>query len=256
MTRPAVPASSLALTLLAAAAAACGGGSPKKATAGDGSAGAHVAKVPVPDTEPDDDIEIQSSHGRMDPAVIETGLEPHKEDLGACYTSRVGKRTWLGGHVSIHWEIRKDGTVTAVKLAESDLGAWEIERCLLEIARAATFGKPIGGDAEFSLPLEFSLKGRLDVWEEDRALKAIGGQTASLDACDKAKGMKGAPPEDVTVTLYLGAGGKAQSVGFSSPKTVFDDAWIECAQKAALAWRLPDPGRGVAKLAIRYRAAQ
>ena len=71
----------------------------------------------------------------MDPAVIEAGLEPHKEDLGACYTARVGKRTWLGGKVSIHWDISKDGTVTAVKLAESDLGSWEIEKCLLETAR-------------------------------------------------------------------------------------------------------------------------
>ena len=68
----------------------------------------------------------------------------------------------------LHWDIRKDGTVTAVKLAESDLGAWPIEKCLLEIARAATFDKPIGGDADFSLPLDFSAKGRLEVWDEDR----------------------------------------------------------------------------------------
>ncbi|HWU90879.1 MAG TPA: AgmX/PglI C-terminal domain-containing protein, partial [Kofleriaceae bacterium] len=232
-----------------------GGG--RKPAGGSGSpAGPHVSRVPVEDTEPDDGVEFTSSRGRMDPAAIEAGLAPHKEDLGACYTTRVGKRTWLRGHVSIHWDIHKDGTVAAVKLAESDLGAWPIEKCLLETARAATFGKPIGGDADFSLPLDFASKGRLELWDEDRALRAVGGQLVTLDACDRAKGAKGPPPEDVTITVYVGPHGKAQSAGFASPRSVLDDAWAECAEKAALAWRLPDPRGTVAKLAVRYRAPQ
>jgi hypothetical protein len=140
-----------------------------------------------------------------------------------------------------------------VKLSESDLGAWEIEKCLLELARVATFDKPIGGDADFTVPLEFSPTGRTIVWDEDQGLKAVGGQLAKLDVCAKAKGVKGGHPQDVTVTVYVGARGKAQSVGFSSPKTVLDDAWAECAEKAALGWRLPDPRGTVAKLAVRYR---
>jgi hypothetical protein len=190
----------------------------------------------------------------MEPAANQIGIEPHKEGLGDCYMTRVGKRGWLGGHVSIHWEIHRDGTITAVKLAESDLGAWPIEKCLLEIARGATFGKPIGGDADFSIPLDFSSKGRPALWDEDQALKAVGGQLAALDACAKAKGVKGPAPEDVTVTLYVGPQGKAQSVGFASPRSVLDETWAECAEKAALAWRLPDPKGAVAKLAVRYRA--
>jgi len=61
-------------------------------------------------------------------------------------------------------------------------------------------------------------------------------------------------PDDVTLTLYVGPGGKAQSVGFSSGKSAIDDAWAECAEKTAMAWRLPDPKGVIAKLAIRYRA--
>jgi hypothetical protein len=168
--------------------------------------------------------------------------------------SRVGKRRWLGGHVSIHWDIKRDGTISAVKLAESDLGAWSIEKCLLDIARAATFGKPIGGDADFSLPLDFSATGKSASWDEDQSLKAVGGQLAKLDACAKAKGVKGPAPRDVTITVYVGPQGKAQSVGFASARSVLDDVWAECAEKAALAWRLPDPRGTIAKLAVRYRA--
>jgi TonB family protein len=160
------------------------------------------------------------------------------------------KRRWLGGHVVLHWDIKADGTVTAVRLAESDLGAWPIEKCLLDVARAAEFSKPIGGDADFQIPLDFAAKGRLVSWDEDQALRAVGGQLVKLDACATKKVPS---PSDVTVTLYVGPGGKAQSVGFAG-KTVIDDAWAECAVKAAMALRLPDPKGQIAKLAVKYRS--
>ncbi|MBA3819721.1 MAG: AgmX/PglI C-terminal domain-containing protein [Deltaproteobacteria bacterium] len=268
--------------------AACGGGSggaPKVEPVSDPK---RTTRVPVEDDEPQDGVEMVGARGRMDPAVIEAGIAPHTTSLSECYTTQVGKRRWLGGHVSLHWEVTKTGEISAVKLAESDLGAWPVEKCLLDVARSATFGKPIGGDADFSLPLDFSAKGRSLSWDEDMAVRAVGGQLAGLDACAEGgdgngngngngksgkhgkggKGGKGGkaakaaskpapkltPPEDVTVTIYVGPQGKAQSVGFSSPKTVLDDAWAECAEKTVLAWRLPDPRGTIAKLAIRYRA--
>jgi hypothetical protein len=95
-------------------------------------------------------------------------------------------------------------------------------------------------------------------WDEDQALRAVGGQVAKLDECVKPpKGKKlDKPikqPSDVTITLYVGPAGKAQSVGFSSPKTELDEHWVECAEKTAMAWRLPDPKGTYAKLAVRYR---
>jgi hypothetical protein len=233
--------------------AACGGGS-HSAKPAKPSGPTHVTRtIPVADTEPEDGVEIVSTHGHMDPAVVDAGLTPHKESLSDCYTTRVGKRRWLGGHVALHWDINKAGEVTAVKLAESDLGAWPVEKCLLEVARMATFGKPIGGDADFMVPLDFTAKGKPAFWDEDQGIRAVGGQLAKLDTCAKAKGVKGGHPSDVTITVYIGPQGKAQSVGFSSAKTVLDDAWADCAEKAALAWRLPVPKGQIAKLAVRYR---
>jgi hypothetical protein len=237
---------------LVLAAAACGGKPAQPASPAEPAA----KRVPV-DDEVDDGLELASSRGRMDPAVVEAGIAPHKEALGDCYMSRVAGRRWLGGRVSIHWDIQGDGTISAVKLAESTVGAWPIEKCLLDIARAATFGKPRGdADADFSLPLEFLPTGSVDIWDEDRSLRAVGGQVAKLDACAKAKGVKGPMPDDVTITVYIGPQGKAQSVGFSSAASVLEDAWVECAEKTAMAWRLPDLKGTVAKIAVRYRAAQ
>jgi TonB family protein len=212
------------------------------------------------DDEAQDGVTFVHKRGQMAQDTIEAGLQPHAQELTDCYMTKVGRRRWLGGHVVLHWNVKADGTVSSVKLSESDLGNWDIEKCLLETARTATFGKPVGGDADFTVPLDFSARGNAQVWDEDKSLRAIGGQLAKLDACPDAKAMKAAKkpmtrPVNVTVTLYVGPHGKTQSVGFSSPNTEITDDWMECAAKAATTWRLPDPRGQVAKLAIRYKPA-
>jgi len=209
------------------------------------------ARVIVEDSEHEreEGVEIVHARGHMEKEAIERGVAPHADEMSKCYTMKVGHRRWLGGHVQLTWDIRADGTITRV-LLDGDLGAWDIEKCLLDVARAATFDKPVGGDADFALPLAFSPTSPTEPWDDDRALKAIGKQLAKLDACGKAE----APPDDVTITIYVGARGKAQSVGFASPTSELTDTWAECAHKAALAWRLPNPKGAIAKLAIKYRA--
>lgn len=244
----------LALCMLVA----CGGSSKPAPKPAPEPKPTYTTRVPAPDDEQEDGVELTSSKGHVDEHAVTEGLEPHKADLSACYTSKVGKRRWLGGHVSLQWDIDKAGTVTKVLLAESDLGAWDVEKCLLDIARSASFGKPVGGDAEVALPLDFSAKGKSAVWDEDASLRAVGGQIQKLDECVKPpKNVKLkkpiAMPDDVTVTVYVGPAGAAQSVGFSSKVSEIEDLWAQCAEKQAMSWRLPDPKGQIAKLAVRYR---
>jgi TonB family protein len=228
---------------------ACGGKAPPPASTEPVISAKATTRVPVEDDENEDGVQILNARGHMDPKAVEAGIAPHAQALTECYTTQLHKRRWLGGHVVLHWEIKRDGTVTAVRLAESDLGAWPIEKCLLDVARMAEFGPPINGDADFQLPLDFTAKGKLISWDDDQALRAVGGQLVKLDACATKKVPA---PSGVIVTLYVGPGGKAQSVGFAG-STVIDDAWAECAAKAALALRLPDPRGQIAKLAVKYR---
>jgi hypothetical protein len=231
-------------------ASGCGGSPPPKPQPKPEPPPPPVAKRQVVEdsSEPEEGVTIVNAHGHMEKEAVEAGLSPHTSELTDCYMKKVGRRKWLGGHVLIHWDIKKDGTITAIKLmSESDLGAWPIEKCLLDVARSASFDKPVGGDADFSLPLDFSAKGATLPWNEDQALKAVGGQLVKLEACDK----KNAPHHDVTITIYVGPHGKAQSVGFSSDRIEIKDKWAECAEKTAMAWRLPDPKGMIAKLAVR-----
>jgi len=205
-------------------------------------------RIQVEEPEPDDGVTVRLAHGHMEPEVVQAGIAPHAEELTGCFATRVGKRRWLGGHVTLHWDIRADGEVTKVVLSESDLGSWPVEKCLLEVARSATFGKPVGGNADFVVPLDFKPLGPSMPWDEDRGIKAVGKQLSTLAKCTKKR-----PADEVVITMYVGPHGQAQSVGFSAAKAVIDDVWGDCAEKLALAWKLPDPRGTVAKLAIRYR---
>lgn len=205
----------------------------------------------IEDTSADDDagdgVEVVSSRGHMEPDDIEAGIAPHQEAMESCYIDNVHKKKWLGGKVTLTWQITKDGVVTGVAISESDLGNWGMEKCLLGAARAATFAKPKGGDADFSIPLEFTAKGSSVWWDEDVGIKAVGKRVDELAKCSK----DGAPAQEVLITIYVGTRGKVQSVGFSSAGAIAD-AWGDCVQKLVDGWTLADPRGKVAKLALRY----
>jgi len=228
--------------------AACGGSKPPPPTPPESPPAPVAKRVPIEDSEVEEGVTVVNARGHMEKEAVEAGLAPHSNELTDCYMKNAKRRKWLGGHVLIHWDIKKDGTLTAVKLmSESNLGAWPIEKCLLDVARSASFDKPIGGDADFTLPLDFTAPRSSLPWSEDQALKAVGGQLVKLEQCDK----KHVRQHDVTITLYVGPHGKAQSVGFSSDSVEINEKWAECATKAAMGWRLPDPKGVVAKLAVR-----
>jgi TonB family protein len=246
-------ASLVVVALAFALGAACGGGGAPTKPVTEPVDRPPTRRV-IEDTSQDDDdsgdgLEVVSTRGHMEPGDIEAGIAPHSAQLEACYIDKVGRRKWLGGKVQLTWQITKAGEVTSVVVADSDLGAWAIEKCLLEVARAATFAKPKGGDADFSLPLEFSAKGASVWWDEDVGVKAVGKRIDAIAKC--AEG--GAPADEVLITMYVGTRGKVQSVGFSSVAAV-PDAWADCTAKAIESWTLADPRGKVAKLALRWRA--
>lgn len=264
-------------------AAACGSSAPPPAKP-EPVVEKKVTRVPIEDESndevPEEGVTFTKTKGAMTKEAIEAGLAPHTQELSDCYMKKVGKRKFIGGHIVLHWDIKANGTITSVKMAESDLGSREIEQCLVDIAWAATFEKPSGGDADFTVPLDFSPTRNTQFWDEDKALRAVGGQIAALEDCDnpekKADKTKGGhkkkapppkkdpdvkperpeprPPSNVVVTLYVGPQGKAQSVGFSSPTSELGQKWTACAEQAAMGWRLPDPRGQIAKLAVRYKA--
>lgn len=232
-----------------AALAGCGGSRPR-AEPGPTVSPVLLTRVPVEELPAEDDVALVHGKGHVEPAVVEAAIAPHRDALTACYLQRVGKRRWLGGQLTLRWDVAADGAMTQVVLAESDLGAWPIEKCLLDLARTITFGAPIGGAAEVVLPLALAARGRVVIWKDEQSDRAVGTQLGKLDRCARGKVVA---PRNVRITLYVGPHGRVQSVGFSSNSHAIDDAWAACAEKLVLGWSLPDPKGQVAKLGVRYR---
>ncbi len=241
-------------------ATACGG---SQAKPGDERRGS--SRRVVEDSDEEDGVTLQTSRGVLEPDQIRGVVEPHSNELSSCYLSRVGDRRWLGGRVLLKWELEADGAVRSVHIAESDLGTWPVEKCLLEHSRRLKFPAPRGGATDFTVPLEFSATGSAVVWDEDRSATALGDQLARLDTCGQAPVPAGAPaaaaaaapllegPHDLLVTLYANSQGHVLSAGFSvEDQTGFSERWADCAYNLAMTWRIPDPRAPVVKLAARY----
>lgn len=241
------------------AATGCGGGqgtsstAPESASPGDDEAMArHRAMGPQVDDEEDDDgVAIEGLGGRLDVYHIRQGLEPHEGKISDCHVSRQGRRRYIGGQVELAFVVNADGTVKSVRFLRSDLGAWPIERCLLEVGRGIVFPEPEGnGEADFTLPLSFSARGRVALWEQEQAQAEVGERMAELAACAAEAGTE--EPGKVSITLYVGTRGQVQSVGFAAPDAALDDAWATCAESKIMAWSLSDPRGQVAKLHVVY----
>jgi hypothetical protein len=250
----------LLLTFLCAATlTACGGADkssdePAQPDDDDERGDTRISKVPDIDDDDDDDdgdISIEGLRGRMSVQDIESGIKPHQNELMECYTSRVRSKTHIGGDVEIKWEIGRDGMVKWVQLVESDLGAWPIERCMLEVSQQMSFPKPKGGDADFSVPLGFEATRGVLWWSADKGEEAVAEVLPQLSECAGRAGTSN--PSNVFATIYVGVRGTVMGAGFASPENdPIPLEWADCAEEVVKTWTLHDPQGKIAKAGFRY----
>lgn len=203
------------------------------------------------DGDDDENLEIEGLRGRLDTYDIERGVQPHTQALSACYHGKVGRQRYIGGDIEFKFLIARSGEVKQVQLHKSDLGAWQVEKCLLETARQMTFARPKGGEAEFTLPLEFSATRSTRWLEEDVGLQQVKPFLKELRECARETSTRN--PRGVMVTVYVGPRGVVKSAGFANAgKREIAAEWADCAEAKIRAWTLADPLGRIAKLAFRY----
>lgn len=231
------------------------GGSEKKAEPAPGielGERPETRRTVVPEEEEDDgSLQVSGLRGHLDTYDIQRGVEPHAQALTDCYSSISRRRRYVGGAIELAYVVARTGEVKSVRTGKSDLGSWVVEKCLLEVAAQMSFPRPKGGEAEFSLPLEFTATRPASWIEEEVGRAQIEPVVSELDEC--AAEAKVRKPRDVVVTLYVGARGAVQSVGFATAaKKPLDPAWADCAETRILAWTLADPLGRIAKLSFPY----
>lgn len=199
------------------------------------------------------DMEIEGLSGRLEVYDIQRGIEPHSQALSDCYATKITRKNrFISGEVELKFVVGRDGTVKLVHLVQSDLGSWMMESCMLEIARAMRFARPKGhGDADFTVPLSFTSRAPLAVWEPARAQGEVGAdKLAQLAACATETGT--VDPQGIWITVYVGTRGRVQSVGFASPGGPLESVWVECAAARVALWSLSDPRGQIAKASFQY----
>ena len=147
-----------------------------------------------------------------------------------------------------------DGRSTLVHVRSSNLGSYEVERCLAAEAAKIRFARPQGfGIASFEYSLEFISTGAIPVVELGSAalaaeLPTIGNRL--FEDCD------GLGIDEVRATLYVDRRGRVRSVGFGS-STPLPPERAACLVRSLKRETLPVNvhGAALARVAIALRKA-
>lgn len=238
-----LPHRKVAAAFAAMVAAACGGTARPTETAPPARDPANEPPAAGAEAEVGDDgdgMEVEGLLGTLDTSDIDPVLERNMGAFERCYQDGIGKTWFIGGRVELKFRVARDGSVKQVQIAEGDLGAWPIEKCILGVARAMTFARPKGGEAEFRFPIEFAPRGRVEPMAEALVETELAPRLAELAKC--ADEAKVPAPHEVGLTVYVGPGGVVKSAGFATrAETPFEDAWADCAAAKASTWKFPDP---------------
>jgi hypothetical protein len=192
-----------------------------------------------PPQELDDNVQISGSGvlGSLDDDQASAPLQMHWNEIVRCKEgARPKPPSYVGGRVALQFRIDRQGGVRKVALTENTLGNWTIEKCILAIARGLHFSRPKGGEAEFTYPIEFQGRGQMTEWGAAQVEVPFQKKRKELSECNSAHFKK----PQVTLTFYLGPGGRVTSAGFASSEEV-SESYAECLLDKVSELKFPDP---------------
>lgn len=179
------------------------------------------------------DIRVEGGGGTLAPGV-ENVVASAGPEFQAC--AREHGARYVGGHVSLAVRVGTDGKKKDAWVAESDLGSWAVEKCLLGVARTLAFGAAKGGEVTVSVPVDLAAAAETAPMSpalQNDALKKI----QVVRRCGKLAKM-------TELTFYVGPGGQILSSGFTRPPS---EKWGDCAAEAMKKVVLADPRGQVVK---------
>jgi TonB family protein len=224
------------LGLLVVFVASCG--SDKEARRGN-SGGKEFAvrkrpRRPAPAEDPAPQMKVENELGVVDSADVEATIEEHFDEVRSCY-HRAGKaQRYAGGRVVLRFKLAGDGRAEDVLVVESNLGNYDVERCLVEVGRQLVFDAPIGNKATtFDYPVDFRSTQQLQVLDIDgmKIDHDVASFRPQLAACGQVA------KEGAMAILYIEPNGFPGSVGLAASSEIDEDVG-ECIVKTIRHWRM------------------
>ena len=150
--------------------------------------------------------------------------------------------TYLTGKMKFKFEVDTDGTAT-VKVLKNNLGHHEVENCLLQVAQSLRFGKPKGGKARVSYPLDVPHRGTPHItWGKARVRAEIRSKRRAIKKCRRR-----GKPRHFTLHFYILPGGRLISLG-AHAKNAVPSGFAACVFNVLKNVSFPDPLGKVAKV--------
>jgi hypothetical protein len=95
-------------------------------------------------------------NGRLPPEVIQRIVRQSHGRFRLCYENGLGRNPALEGRIVVRFVIERDGSVSNVKTAGSDLPDPQVVACVARVFEGMSFPQPEGGIVTVSYPLVFS----------------------------------------------------------------------------------------------------
>jgi hypothetical protein len=185
--------------------------------------------------------DVQLEHGVIASEAAQEAVMKRWSALTRCYGDAGEAMTFAGGAVTLRFVVKPDGSTSDVRVADSRLGNFAVERCLITVGRTVAFPRPEGGaEATVDYTLEFRSTGETPVME--LATAPVAAELPSLMA-NVAVACPNLGADELSMTLYIGPRGAVRSVGFASAEAVDADA-LACVATAVHQWTIPTAAPG------------
>jgi TonB family protein len=191
---------------------------------------------------------LENEVGVYESADVEAALAERMDEVRGCYRRAGRAQRYAGGTVTLRFAVQGDGTTEDVLVIGTDLGNYEVERCLVGVGRTVKFPAPNGNKATtFEYPVEFRSTHELQVLDLDESIKIEHDMAVSMHL------LAGCGPVSETgasAIFYVEPSGAIGSVGLATSSPVNEEA-AACTVREMRRWRMSAtlPGR-----MLRYHA--
>lgn len=186
---------------------------------------------------------LENETGVYDSGDIEDTMSAHLEEVRDCHGRAGDARRYVAGKVTLRFTVAGDGVPQDVLVIATDLGNYNVERCLVDMGRRVKFPPPEGHKAAtFEYPVEFrSTHEMMQIQDLDDSMKVdrdVAGLMHSLAACGPVT------ETGASASFYIEPNGNVASVGLASEAPLNEQAGA-CLVKEMHRWKMSAtlPGR-------------
>ncbi len=169
-------------------------------------------------------------------------------DVNGCIDAQSGKLDQLGGELRLKLRIDRRGATRWAYLSRSTLGDRDAEKCVLDLVKAKTWPKPLGGEGLAEKDFVVDPRTEPVALDERRTQAPVAHARAEAGKCRRGV------PGSFFATVYLHADGRVVTAGVAVPSEKGEDV-ADCVVEALrkVRFRGAGPDARPVKLSFEFR---